>query len=83
MQLDLFDLARRPFLDAAQEIAGSLVYLDAGAGEVAASSLGLPFLLGEASRVHLPLSSPHHGLHAHTPCLHAHEQGSAPSTSAP
>mmetsp|Transcript_28477 Transcript_28477/g.62680 ORF Transcript_28477/g.62680 Transcript_28477/m.62680 type:complete len:773 (+) Transcript_28477:171-2489(+) len=41
-----FEVAKRPFLDIATDISGSLVYLDAGAGEVAHTSLGLSFLLG-------------------------------------
>lgn len=43
----LLEVAKRPFLDVAQDVSGALVYLDAGAGEAAAVSLGLPFLLGE------------------------------------
>ena len=55
----LLDAARRPFVDVAQEyISGSLVYLDQGAGEVAHSSLGLPFLLGECMGLDL---RPTHG----------------------
>ena len=57
----LLDAARRPFVDVAQEcLSGSLVYLDQGAGEVAHSSLGLPFLLGECMG---PDARPMHGLH--------------------
>lgn len=80
MQLDLFDLARRPFLDVAQEIAGSLVYLDAGAGEVAASSLGLPFLLGEP---HHTLSSAPRARMQLTPMQTCMRQASVPPTYAP
>ncbi|KAG1669634.1 hypothetical protein FOA52_010794 [Chlamydomonas sp. UWO 241] len=43
-RLDAYEASRRPFLDV--DIAGSLVYLDAGAGEVASTSLGLSFVLG-------------------------------------
>lgn len=51
---NLSELVKAPFLDLAPELAGSLVYLDAGAGEVLSTSLGgLPFLLGE------PAPAPH------------------------
>jgi hypothetical protein len=43
----LSEAVKRPFLDIAVDIAGALVYLDAGAGEVAHLSLGASFLLGE------------------------------------
>lgn len=44
----LRDSARRPFVDVAQTyLKDSIVYLDHGAGELAHTSLGLPFLLGE------------------------------------
>lgn len=42
----VIDAARQPFLDVAADIHGSLVYLDAGASEVAQLSLGPSFLLG-------------------------------------
>jgi hypothetical protein len=42
----LIDAARQPFLDLAADIHGSLVYLDAGAAEVAELTLGPAFLLG-------------------------------------
>lgn len=42
----LIDAARQPFLDLAADIHGSLVYLDAGAAEVAELTLGPVFLLG-------------------------------------
>lgn len=42
----LIDAARQPFLDVAADIHGSLVYLDAGAAEVAELTLGPAFLLG-------------------------------------
>ncbi len=45
----LQELAKQPFLDHAPEISGALVYLDAGAAEVASTSLGAPFLLGKGS----------------------------------
>ena len=44
----LHDAARRPLLDAAGEISGALVYLDAGAAEVAQLSWGPEFLFGES-----------------------------------
>jgi hypothetical protein len=43
---NVIDAARQPFLDVAADIHGSLVYLDAGASEVAQLSLGRSFLLG-------------------------------------
>jgi hypothetical protein len=43
----IIDASRKPFLDVATDISGSLVYLDAGAAEVAQLSLGPAFLLGE------------------------------------
>lgn len=43
----LIEVARRPFLDLAPELAGALVLLDAGAAEVVQLSLGPAFLLGE------------------------------------
>ena len=46
----LHDAARRPLLDAAGEISGALVYLDAGAAEVAQLSWGPEFLFGENER---------------------------------
>jgi hypothetical protein len=42
----LIDAARQLFLDVAADIHGSLVYLDAGAAEVAELTLGPAFLLG-------------------------------------
>ncbi len=42
----LIDAARQPILDLAADIHGSLVYLDAGAAEVAELTLGPAFLLG-------------------------------------
>lgn len=46
MAESLIDAARQPFLDLAADIHGSLVYLDAGAAEVAELTLGPAFLLG-------------------------------------
>jgi hypothetical protein len=46
MQNILIDSSRRIFLDYVQEIQGSILYLDHGAGEVASTTLGLPFMLG-------------------------------------
>jgi hypothetical protein len=43
----VIDASRKPFLDVATDISGSLVYLDAGAAEVPQLSLGPAFLLGE------------------------------------
>jgi hypothetical protein len=43
----VIDASRKPFLDVATDVSGSLVYLDAGAAEVAQLSLGPAFLLGE------------------------------------
>lgn len=45
----VIDAARQPFLDLAADIHGSLVYLDAGAAEVAELTLGPAFLLGTRS----------------------------------
>lgn len=42
----VIDASRKPFLDVATDISGSLVYLDAGAAEVTQLSLGPAFLLG-------------------------------------
>ncbi|GAX79314.1 hypothetical protein CEUSTIGMA_g6755.t1 [Chlamydomonas eustigma] len=42
----LIDSARRPFLDNAFEIQGSILYLDQGAAELASTTLGLPFIWG-------------------------------------
>lgn len=44
---DLYEAVRRPFVEVAGDLAGSLIYLDAGAGEVASTSLGLSFLFGK------------------------------------
>ncbi len=45
----LYDVARRPFVDLAHEheLSGCLMYLDEGAAEVVSSTVGLSFLLGE------------------------------------
>jgi hypothetical protein len=45
----LIEIARRPFLEMAPDLAGALVYLDAGAAEVAQLSLGPAFLFGAQS----------------------------------
>lgn len=45
----LLDVARQPFLELAADIHGSLVYLDAGAAEVAELTLGPAFLLGAST----------------------------------
>lgn len=45
----LLEIAKRPWLDVAPEINGSIVYLDAGAAEFVHVSLGAPFLFGEAT----------------------------------
>ncbi len=43
------DVARRPFLDIAADVAGAIFYLDAGASEVAQLSLGSAFLWGKCT----------------------------------
>jgi hypothetical protein len=43
---NLAEAARRPVVELAPEVAGSLVLLDAGAAEVAQLSLGPAFLFG-------------------------------------
>jgi hypothetical protein len=50
----LLDVARQPFLDLASDIHGSLVYLDAGAAEVAELTLGPAFLLGVSNHFIAP-----------------------------
>eukprot|EP00899_Mesostigma_viride_P006256 jgi/Mesvir1/15631/Mv03236-RA.1 len=47
---DMLELARTPFFEVAPELQGSLLYLDAGAGEAAHFCLGLSFLLGLGAR---------------------------------
>ncbi|GIL53075.1 hypothetical protein Vafri_8761 [Volvox africanus] len=42
----MFEVIQAPVLDLAESIQGSLLYLDAGAGEIARTTLGLPFLFG-------------------------------------
>lgn len=44
--LPLLELAKQPWLEHASDIAGALLYLDAGAAEFAHTSLGAPLLLG-------------------------------------
>lgn len=44
---NVIDAMRKPFLDSATIIQGSIVYLDAGASEVVQLSLGPAFLFGE------------------------------------
>lgn len=44
---NVLDAMRKPFLDAATDIHGAIVYLDAGAAEVVQLSLGPAFLFGE------------------------------------
>lgn len=45
--MSVIDAARQPFLDLAADIHVSLIYLDAGAAEVAEQTLGPAFLLGK------------------------------------
>lgn len=45
---NVIDAMRQPFLDIATDVHGSIVYLDAGAAEVAQLSLGPAFLLGRS-----------------------------------
>ncbi|GLC33675.1 hypothetical protein PLESTB_000102500 [Pleodorina starrii] len=42
----MFEVIQGPVLELAESLQGSLLYLDAGAGEIAQTTLGLPFLLG-------------------------------------
>lgn len=53
----LSEIVKQPFLDVAADIAGALVYLDDGAGEVAHLSLGASFLFGGCNAA--PGRSPH------------------------
>ncbi|EFJ44105.1 hypothetical protein VOLCADRAFT_95747 [Volvox carteri f. nagariensis] len=43
----MFEVIQGAVLDLAESLQGSLLYLDAGAGEIAQTTLGLPFLFGE------------------------------------
>lgn len=52
----VIDAIRKPFLDIATDISGSIVYLDAGAAEVAQLSLGPAFLLGMHMAVGQPMA---------------------------
>lgn len=47
MMDNIIDAIRQPLLDVATEIHGSIVYLDAGAAEVAQLSFGPAFLFGK------------------------------------
>jgi hypothetical protein len=47
MMDNIIEAIRQPLLDVATEIHGSIVYLDAGAAEVAQLSLGPAFLFGK------------------------------------
>lgn len=58
----VIDASRKPFLDVATDISGSLVYLDAGAAEVTQLSLGPAFLLGAHNCTQHQPHQPH-------PCL--------------
>ena len=42
----MFEIIQGPVLELAESLQGALLYLDAGAGEIAQTTLGLPFLLG-------------------------------------
>ncbi|KAG2423910.1 hypothetical protein HXX76_014963 [Chlamydomonas incerta] len=42
----MFEAIQRPVLELAESLQGTLLYLDAGAGEIAQTTLGLPFLFG-------------------------------------
>ncbi|GLI59819.1 hypothetical protein VaNZ11_001786 [Volvox africanus] len=42
----MFEVIQAPVLELAESIQGSLLYLDVGAGEIARTTLGLPFLFG-------------------------------------
>ncbi|KAG2500834.1 hypothetical protein HYH03_001596 [Edaphochlamys debaryana] len=42
----MLEVIQRPVLEVAESLQGVLLYLDAGAGEIAQTTLGLPFLLG-------------------------------------
>eukprot|EP00198_Chlamydomonas_reinhardtii_P007980 XP_001697317.1 predicted protein [Chlamydomonas reinhardtii] len=42
----MFEAIQRPVLELAENLQGALLYLDAGAGEIAQTTLGLPFLFG-------------------------------------
>ncbi|KXZ48524.1 hypothetical protein GPECTOR_27g695 [Gonium pectorale] len=46
MSASLFEVIQAPVLELAEGLQGALLYLDSGAGEIAATTLGLPFLLG-------------------------------------
>ncbi|PNH13011.1 hypothetical protein TSOC_000024 [Tetrabaena socialis] len=43
---NMIEAIQRPVLELAEVLDGALLYLDAGAGEIAQTTLGLPFLLG-------------------------------------